>query len=91
MHLIADAGRIPFVSNNSRQAMNRINPHKLQHSKWTAVHPRNREKHFLVTALNSDMEGHVQSCILEAVHSRRETEMDWRELKNDERWLMGWR
>ncbi|MDQ1303903.1 MAG: Tryptophan-rich protein, partial [Pseudomonadota bacterium] len=33
----------------------------------------------------------VQSCILEAVHSRRETEIDWRELKNDARWQIGWR
>lgn len=71
--------------------MNRINPHKLQLSKWTAVQPCNREKHFLVTAVNLDLENRPQSCILQAVHSRRETEMDWRELKNDERWLMGWR
>ena len=28
--------------------MNRINPAKLLHSKWTAVEPKNKEKHFLV-------------------------------------------
>jgi tryptophan-rich hypothetical protein len=44
--------------------MNRINPNKLQHSKWTAVQPCNREKHFLVTAVNRDLDDHVQSCIL---------------------------
>ncbi len=71
--------------------MNRINPDKLQHSKWTAVQPRNREKHFLVTAVNRDLADRVQSCIIEAVHSRRETEIDWRELKNDARWQHGWR
>jgi len=43
--------------------MNRINPKKLQHSKWTAVQPRNKEKHFLVTA--------VRCCGYTAdVHSR---------------------
>lgn len=30
--------------------MNPINPQKLLGSKWTAVHPRDREKHFIVTA-----------------------------------------
>jgi tryptophan-rich hypothetical protein len=71
--------------------MNHINPYKLQLSKWTALQPRNREKHFLVTAVNYDFEDRPQSCILEAVYSRRETEIDWRELKKDDRWLMGWR
>lgn len=71
--------------------MNRITPNKLQLSKWTAVRPRSREKHFLVTAVNYDLEDRPQSCILEAVHSRREVEIDWRQLRNDERWLMGWR
>ncbi|NLZ79547.1 MAG: TIGR02450 family Trp-rich protein, partial [Gammaproteobacteria bacterium] len=29
--------------------MHRINPKKLLHSKWTAVSPVNKEKHFMVT------------------------------------------
>ena len=29
--------------------MNPLNPKKLLNSKWTAVKPRNKEKHFLVT------------------------------------------
>lgn len=71
--------------------MNRINPNKLQHSKWTAAHPRNRERHFLVTAVNLDLDDRPQSCIFEAVLGRRETEIDWRELRNDQQWLVGWR
>ena len=34
--------------------MNRVSPKKLLHSKWTAVEPRNREKHFLVTRVITD-------------------------------------
>jgi len=70
--------------------MNRINPKKLPQSKWTAVTPRNKEKHFLVTEIRLDEAGVPQTCILEAVHSHRETELDWRELKKTEHWLMGW-
>ena len=39
--------------------MNRINPAKLLLSKWTAAHPRHKEKHFLVTELFRDDEGTV--------------------------------
>jgi len=34
--------------------MNAINPDKLHHGKWTEARPQNKEKHFLVTALNDD-------------------------------------
>ena len=71
--------------------MNPVNPKKLLQSKWTAVAPRNREKHFLVTAVRYDEEGAPQTCILEAIHSQRETELGWRELKNVGQWLMGWK
>lgn len=71
--------------------MHRINPNKLQHSKWTAATPRNKEKHFIVTDVRCDDEGRPQTCVLEAVHSRREFELDWRELQHAERWLMGWK
>ncbi|MEO4014834.1 TIGR02450 family Trp-rich protein [Pseudomonas rossensis] len=39
--------------------MNRINPIKLLLSKWTAAHPQNREKHFLITELFRDEQGTV--------------------------------
>lgn len=41
-------------------------------------------------ALCCDAGGVPQTCILEAVHSHREIELDWRELKNSERWQIGW-
>ena len=39
--------------------MNNINPNKLHHSKWTAVTPRHKEKHFIVTQLLRDEEENV--------------------------------
>ena len=41
--------------------MNRINPAKLLHSKWTAVSPVKREKHFMVVEVERDEEGVVLS------------------------------
>ena len=57
--------------------MNRINPAKLLHSKWTAVEPKNKEKHFLVVEVDYDEEGIVIDCLLEAVMSRRKTSVNW--------------
>lgn len=70
--------------------MNRINPRKLQGSKWTAIHPQNKEKHFLVTRVIKEEES-IVSCVIEAVYSKRETTLPWQELENDEVWLMGWK
>lgn len=71
--------------------MNRINPKKLLHSKWTAVEPQNREKHFIVTEVDYDEEGKVVLCILEAVLSDREYSIDWTQLKSRDNWLQGWK
>jgi tryptophan-rich hypothetical protein len=71
--------------------MNPVNPKKLLNGKWTAVRPRNKEKHFLVTDVRCDDAGVPQTCIIEAVHSRRERELDWRELKNAGQWRAGWK
>lgn len=70
--------------------MNRVHPKKLLHSKWTAVRPVRREKHFVVTEVSYDDEGAVVTCLIEAVHSRREHAIDWRDLRNPERWRQGW-
>lgn len=70
---------------------NQINPDKLLLSKWTAVEPQNKEKHFLVTRVIKDEQLSVVACILEAVFSGREYEHDWRVLKDAGSWLMGWR
>jgi len=70
--------------------VHRINPKKLLHSKWTAVKPVNKEKHFMVTELKFDEEDNVMHCLLEAVLTKREEAIDWHDLKNTEQWRQGW-
>jgi len=70
--------------------MNRISPKKLLHTKWTARKPTNQEKHFLVTAVHCDEEDIPRKVTLEAVYSQRERELDWRELKDEISWQVGW-
>ncbi len=70
----------------------RLSPKKLLHSKWTAVTPRAREKHFLVTTvIEPEFEGTaVEFVELEAVHSRRVQRVRWRELQDESVWQQGW-
>ncbi|MDP3331699.1 MAG: TIGR02450 family Trp-rich protein [Methylococcaceae bacterium] len=68
---------------------NQINPQKLLLSKWTAVTPNNKEKHFLVTRIEVQ-ELLITACILEAVINGHEYQINWRELKNASIWLAGW-
>ena len=71
--------------------MNRINPRKLLHSKWTAVQPRNKEKHFMVIEVRFSEEGELEFCEIEAVYSHRAFAIDWHELKDASVWQLGWR
>ncbi len=70
--------------------MNRINPEKLLLSKWTAVSPSSGERHFIVTRLQRDDNDRVISCSLQAVLTRRESQIDWHELSDSDHWQMGW-
>ena len=71
--------------------MTKINPKKLLNSKWTAVTPKNREKHFLVSDIEFDEEGDVLSCSIEAIMSKRAELIDWQDLKNEGLWIQGWK
>ncbi|GMQ46127.1 TIGR02450 family Trp-rich protein [Vibrio sp. 10N] len=71
--------------------INKFNPNKLLNSKWTAVTPKQKEKHFIVVEVERDDEGVVIGCQLEAIMSKRAIEMDWRELKDRGSWLQGWK
>jgi len=71
--------------------MNKINPKKLLHSKWTAVSPSKKEKHFMVNEVEFDEEGVVVSCCIEAVMSTRSISIDWNVLKDDSQWIHGWK
>lgn len=71
--------------------MNKPNVKKLLNSKWTAVKPVQKEKHFLVTKVETNESGIVESLTLEAIMSGRESVLDWRELENDGLWRQGWK
>ena len=71
--------------------MHQINPAKLLNSKWTAVTPQNKEKHFIISKMKFTDEGVVELCQIEAVLSKRQADMDWRDLKDPEQWRQGWK
>ena len=75
----------------THEYMNTLNPKKLLNSKWTAVKPINKEKHFLVTEVEFDEDGIINHCLIEAVLTRRSTTFDWTALKNSDRWMNGWK
>jgi tryptophan-rich hypothetical protein len=69
-----------------------LSPRKLLLSKWTAVEPRRKEKHFIVTKVHEPEEpgGPVTNVELEAVYSRRRYTLHWRELADAGKWRQGW-
>ena len=72
--------------------MNTPNPKKLLRSKWTAVQPVAKEKHFIVTALVApdDPEGPVERVMIEAVYSGAARPVAWRALRDEAQWRQGW-
>jgi tryptophan-rich hypothetical protein len=70
--------------------VNSLNPKKLLNSKWTSSHTQHKEKHFLVREVEYDENGLVVLCLMEAVMTKREFEIDWRDLKNQTHWRIGW-
>ena len=87
---MARIGSTGCVHRGLGAVLNRIQRNKLKLSKWTAVAPRDSEKHFLVTQVLEHEDG-VTEVVLEAVYSKREYTMPWTELKDDSHWQMGWR
>jgi len=69
-----------------------LQPNKLLLSKWTAVKPIAKEKHFLVSKVVApELEGgKVEWIDLEAVHSKALRRMGWKELQDDTQWRRGW-
>jgi len=71
--------------------MNRINPDKLLMTKWSAVEPKRKERHFIVTGLVRNEEGTIIACELEAVINKNVYQAEWQELKDSTIWIMGWK
>lgn len=70
----------------------RLNPRKLPLSKWTAVQPQRKEKHFLVTRvlLPDDPAAPIIEVELEAVYSHRRFVLPWKLLTDTAVWRQGW-
>ncbi len=69
-----------------------LHPKKLLLSKWTAVRPVARQKHFLVAKviIPEPPEAPVEWIELEAVYTKQVRRMRWRELLDDGVWRQGW-
>ena len=76
----------------TRPPTNALSPKKLLHTKWTAVAPKNKEKHFLVTQVIEPVPpgSPVVSVEIEAVQSKRARIIGWRELTDAAHWRRGW-
>ena len=72
--------------------MNPLNPKKLLLTKWTAVKPVARQKHFLVSKviLPEPPDERIEWVEIEAVYSKKVRTIRWRELQDDAVWRQGW-
>lgn len=70
----------------------KLNPGKLLLSKWTAVNPVDREKHFIVTRLMTPEPPalEMEMVQIEALYSGRNMMLPWRALRDTGTWLQGW-
>lgn len=70
----------------------RLNPKKLLHSKWTAIKPVNKEKHFMVTKIiiRDEETQVIENVEIEAVMTGRVQVIDWHTLQDSGVWKQGW-
>ena len=72
--------------------MTKISLKKLLNSKWTAVAPSHKEKHFMVIGLIApELPTTVVSLVeLEAVYTKRKYTLAWQVLADEALWVQGW-
>jgi tryptophan-rich hypothetical protein len=72
--------------------MNPLNPKKLLLTKWTAVTPVSKQKHFLVSrVIQPELETQAVKWVeIEAVFSKATQIIRWRDLQDDRVWRQGW-
>ena len=72
--------------------MNPLNPKKLLLTKWTAVKPVAKQKHFLISRViePEQLTDPIERVELEAVFSKAVQEIAWRDLQDDRVWRQGW-
>ena len=68
-----------------------ISPKKLLLSKWTAVKPQHKEKHFIVCKViqPDEPDAPVEFIELEAIYSKQLQIIPWRDLNDNVQWLQG--
>ena len=71
--------------------MNKVSPKTLIHSKWTKMEVTNKEKHFAIIKVTVDEDQNIIECIIQAVISNNEYEINWRDLKDSAMWKIGWK
>lgn len=71
---------------------NPLSPKKLLLSKWTAVHPIKKRKHFLVSKLITPElpDAPIEHVEIEAVFDQSVKVIPWRELQDGAIWRQGW-
>jgi tryptophan-rich hypothetical protein len=72
--------------------MNPLNPKKLLLTKWTAVKPVAKQKHFLISrVIQPDLPTDpIEWVEIEAVFSKAVQHIRWRDLQDDCVWRQGW-
>ena len=72
--------------------MNPLNPKKLLLSKWTAVTPVAKQKHYLVSRVikTDSPTDPIELVEIESVFSKETQVIPWRNLQDAEVWRQGW-
>ncbi|MEI6458292.1 MAG: TIGR02450 family Trp-rich protein [Pseudomonadota bacterium] len=91
MRVIPEPGAAAAAPKHGKP-MNPLSSKKLLLTKWTAVTPRKREKHFVVVrVIEPELPSmRVEQVELEAVHSKQVYLLHWRELTDASLWRQGW-
>lgn len=90
--LIGSHSTMTVPDRTAMQPSNHVHPKKLLLTKWTAVSPTLKEKHFLVSkvVLPETPDAKIEFVDLEAVHSKYVRRIAWRDLRDQAHWRQGW-
>ena len=71
---------------------NPVNRKKINQSKWTAITPIKKEKHFVVSEVsyNPDNEQIIDFIIITSVLSNSNYKLDIKDLEDKLKWSQGW-
>ena len=73
--------------------MNPLSPKKLLLTKWTAVKPIAKQKHFLISKviLPEPPSEKIEWVEIEALMTKKVSRIAWRDLTNSTLWIQGWK